>query len=122
MDNDGFIHLVKNIISIGNCQVKRNISRRISMRSIKLAQWCSTIAILVTTTFLLITGTIIIFGDTDATMGDLVTLGGIIAIFIGPEKLAAFFGPYLKGKQENGTKDTKIFNYLTVSAFIDNGG
>ncbi len=73
------------------------------MKAIKLVQFGSTIGILVTVAFLLITGGLIIFSKTPERIGQLVALAGAIAIFLAPEKLAAFFGPALKRKQ-NGEK------------------
>lgn len=71
------------------------------MKPIKLAQWGSTIAILAFVVYLMIMGGILLFKHPDR-IGLLVTLGGIVALFIAPEKLAAFFGPALKRKQQNG--------------------
>ena len=73
------------------------------MKAIKLVQYGSTIGILVTVAFLLIAGGLIIFSKTPERIGQLVALAGAIAIFLAPEKLAAFFGPVLKRKQ--GDKD-----------------
>ncbi len=72
------------------------------MKAIKLVQFGSTIGILVTVTFLLITGGLIIFSKTPERISQLIALTGPIAIFLAPEKLAAFFGPVLKRKQQNG--------------------
>ncbi len=72
------------------------------MKAIKLVQFGSTIGILVTVAFLLIAGGLIIFSKTPDRISQLVALAGAIAIFLAPEKLAAFFGPVLKRKQ-NGT-------------------
>jgi hypothetical protein len=74
------------------------------MKAIKLVQYGSTIGILITVAFLLITGGLIIFSKTPDRIGQLVSLGGVIALFLAPEKLAAFFGPVWKRKQ-NGRKD-----------------
>jgi len=71
------------------------------MKAIKLVQFGSTIALLVTIAFLLIAGGLILFSKTPGRMGQLVALAGAIAIFLTPEKMAAFFGPVLKRKQEN---------------------
>ena len=76
------------------------------MKAIKLVQYGSTIGILVTVAFLLITGGIIIFSKTPDRISHLISLGGVIAVFLAPEKLAAFFGPALKRKQ-NGRSDEK---------------
>ncbi len=73
------------------------------MKAIKLVQYGSTIGILVTVAFLLIAGGLIIFSKTPDRISQLVALAGAIAIFLAPEKLAAFFGPALKRKQ-NGEK------------------
>jgi len=69
------------------------------MKSIKLVQYGSTIGILVTVAFLLTAGGIIIFSKTPNRISQLVSLGGVIGLFLAPEKLAAFFGPALKRKQ-----------------------
>ena len=71
-----------------------------NIKAIKLVQYGSTIGIFVTVTFLLIAGGIILFSKTPDRISQLVTLAGAIAIFLAPEKLAAFFGPVLKRKQE----------------------
>ena len=71
------------------------------MKAIKLVQYGSTIGILITVTFLLIAGSFVLFLFPDR-MGALVSLGGVIALFLAPEKLAAFFGPVLKRKQDGG--------------------
>jgi len=71
-----------------------------NMKAIKLVQYGSTIGIFVTVTFLLIAGGIILFSKTPDRISQLITLAGAIAIFLAPEKLAAFFGPVLKRKQE----------------------
>jgi len=69
------------------------------MKSIKLIQYGSAIAVLTVILFLLVVGAIIMFADTRATMDELVKWAGIVAIFVGPEVLAAFFGNYLKRRQ-----------------------
>ena len=69
------------------------------MKSIKFIQWGSAIAVLTIVAFLIVVGAIIMFADTQATMDQLVKWAGIVAIFVGPEVLAAFFGNYLKRKQ-----------------------
>ena len=69
------------------------------MKSIKLIQYGSAIAVLTVVAFLIVVGAIIMFAKTQATMDDLVKWSGIVAIFVGPEVLAAFFGNYLKRKQ-----------------------
>lgn len=74
------------------------------MKAIKLVQYGSTIGILVTVVFLLVAGGLIIFSKTPDRISQLVALAGAIAIFLAPEKLAAFFGPALKRKQ-NGKDD-----------------
>jgi len=73
------------------------------MKAIKLVQYGSTIGILVTVAFLLIAGGFILFSKTPDRISQLVSLGGVIALFLAPEKLVAFFGPVLKRKQ-NGEK------------------
>ena len=76
------------------------------MKSIKFIQWGSAIAVLTLILFLVVVGAIIMFAKTQATMDDLVKWSGIVAIFVGPEVLAAFFGNYLKRKQ-NGQTDVE---------------
>lgn len=71
------------------------------MKSIKLIQFGSAIAVLTVVAFLIVVGAIIMFAKTQATMDDLVKWAGIVAIFVGPEVLASFFGNYLK-RQQNG--------------------
>jgi hypothetical protein len=71
------------------------------MKPIKLAQWGSTIALLVLTTYTLVMGAWVIF-KAPQKMGILVQQVTVLGLFIAPEKLAAFFGPVLKRKQENG--------------------
>ena len=73
------------------------------MKSIKLIQFGSAIAVLTIVAFLIVVGAIIMFADTRATMDQLVKWAGIVAIFVGPEVLAAFFGNYLKRKQNGQT-------------------
>jgi len=68
------------------------------MKAIKLVQFGSTIAILVTIVFMLVAGGFILFSKTPERIGQLVALAGVIALFLTPEKLAAFFGPMLKRK------------------------
>ena len=75
------------------------------MKSIKLIQYGSAIAVLTVILFLLVVGVIIMFGDTRATMDDLVKWAGIVAIFVGPEVLAAFFGNYLKRRQNGQVQE-----------------
>jgi len=74
------------------------------MKSIKLIQFGSAIAVLTVILFLLITGAMIMFAKTRATMDDLVKWAGIVAIFVGPEVLAAFFGNVLKRRQNGNEK------------------
>ena len=71
------------------------------MKAIKLVQYGSTMGILVTVAFLLVVGGVILFSKTPERIGQLVALAGAIAIFLAPEKLAAFWGPVLKRKQED---------------------
>ena len=71
------------------------------MKAIKLVQYGSTVGILVTVAFLLIAGALILFSSSPERIGQLVALAGAIAIFLAPEKLAAFWGPVLKRNQEN---------------------
>lgn len=73
------------------------------MKPIKLAQYGSTIAILVTVAFLMVVGCVLIFKYPDR-IGTLVTLGTVLAVFIAPEKIVAIVGPAWKRKQENGPK------------------
>ena len=73
------------------------------MKSIKFVQWGSAVALFITVAALLVAGMIILFCKTRATIDELVKLAMVIAIFIGPEVLAAFFGNYLKRKQNGQT-------------------
>ena len=75
------------------------------MKSIKLIQFGSAIAVLTIVAFLIVVGAIIMFADTQATMDQLVKWAGIVAIFVGPEVLAAFFGNYLKRKQNGNDQE-----------------
>jgi len=71
------------------------------MKPIKLAQWGSTIALFVMALYVLIVGGFILFKCPDRLPG-LIQQVTVLGLFIAPEKLAAFFGPVLKRKQENG--------------------
>jgi len=75
------------------------------VKSIKFVQWGSAIAVLTVIAFLLIAGTAIMFFKTSATMDQLVKWAGIVVIFVGPEVLAAFFGNYLKRKQNGNHQE-----------------
>jgi len=75
------------------------------MKSIKFIQWGSAVATLITIFFLLVVGAVIMFGKTRASMDELVKLAGILAIFLSPEVLAAFFGNYLKRKQNGKAQE-----------------
>lgn len=74
------------------------------MKPIKLVQYGSTIAILTFLAYLLVMGALIMFGAecVAGDMGDLMQQCVMFAMFVGPEKLVAFFGPALKRMQENG--------------------
>ena len=74
------------------------------MKPIKLAQWGSTIAILTAFLYILIMGALILVGTVKATMADLMTQCVMFVMFVGPEKIVALFGPYLKRQQENGNQ------------------
>ena len=76
------------------------------MKSIKFIQWGSAIAVLTVVAFLLVAGAAIMFFKTRASMDQLVKWAGIVAIFLGPEILASFFGNYLKRKQ-NGQENNR---------------
>jgi len=71
------------------------------MKPIKLAQWGSTIALFILTFYALIMGALIIWKAPEK-MGVLVQQLTLLGLFIAPEKLAAFFGPVVKRKQQNG--------------------
>lgn len=73
------------------------------MKPIKLAQWGSTIALFVLTGYALIMGAWVIFKAPEK-MAVLIQQITVMGLFIAPEKLAAFFGPVLKRKQENGNQ------------------
>lgn len=73
------------------------------MKPIKLAQWGSTIALFVLIGYALIMGAWVIFKAPEK-MAVLIQQITVMGLFIAPEKLAAFFGPVLKRKQENGNQ------------------
>jgi len=75
------------------------------MKSIKFIQWGSAIAVLTTVAFILVVGAVIMFAKTRAELDDLVKLAGILALFIGPEVLAAFFGNVLKRRQNGNHQE-----------------
>lgn len=75
------------------------------MKPIKLAQWGSTIAILVLSAYILIMGAWVLLKAPDK-MAVLVQQVTVLGLFIAPEKLAAFFGPVLK-RQQNDKKETE---------------
>lgn len=76
------------------------------MKPIKLAQWGSTIALFVLAAYTLIMGALLIFKD-PLKMAYLIQQVTVLGLFIAPEKLAAFFGPVLKRKQENGVQENE---------------
>ena len=67
------------------------------MKAIKFVQWSSSISICV----VVASGLLCLFTDA-ATVAQWTSFAGVAALFIAPEKLAAFFGPVLKRKQEGG--------------------
>jgi len=71
------------------------------MKPIKLVQYGSTVAILVFLAYLLVMGCLVMLGakGVSGTMADLMQQCVMFAMFVAPEKLAAFFGPVLKRKQ-----------------------
>ena len=76
------------------------------MKPIRLAQWGSTIAIIAVVAYTLIMGAWLLLKDPEQ-MGALIQQVTVLALFIAPEKLAAFFGPALKRRQENGKAQEK---------------
>lgn len=74
------------------------------MKAIKFVQWSSSIAIVLIVLWILVIATMAILVKDDPTIviAGIVKIGGLLAIFVTPEKVAAFFGPVLKRKQENG--------------------
>ena len=72
------------------------------MKAIKLVQYGSTIAVLVFLAYVLIMGCLVMVHKVPGTMAELMEQCMMFALFVGPEKLAAFFGPVMKRKQENG--------------------
>jgi len=74
------------------------------MKAIKLVQFGSTVAILIFLAYILIMGCLVMLGAecVEGNMADLMQQCMMFALFVGPEKIAAFFGPMLKRKQENG--------------------
>ena len=69
------------------------------MRAIKLVQFGSTIAILVFLLYVLVMGCLILLRKVPGSMAELMEQCMMYALFVGPEKLAAFFGPAWKRKQ-----------------------
>jgi len=68
------------------------------MSSLKFIKWSSSILLVVSVLWLLIVGTMAIFND-GIEVTDVTKMGGIIILFVGPEKAAAFFGPVIKRRQ-----------------------
>lgn len=68
------------------------------MKAIKFVQWQSSILI----GLVVLSGFICLFTKA-ATVQDWISFAGMAALFIAPEKIAAFFGPVIKRKQENHT-------------------
>lgn len=66
------------------------------MKAIKFVQWHSSILI----GLVILSGLICLFTKI-ATVGEWSSFAAIAALFIGPEKVVAFFGPVMKRKQEN---------------------
>jgi len=78
------------------------------MKPIRLVQWGSSIALLVTITWILILATFIAFGLIKGiTISELAQIAGVLIIFILPEKGSAFFGPVLKRNQTIRKKDNE---------------
>ena len=65
------------------------------MKAIKFVQWQSSILI----GLVILSGFLCLFTKI-ATIGEWTSFAGIAALFIAPEKVAAFFGPVLKRRQE----------------------
>jgi len=72
------------------------------MRVIKLVQVGSTVAILAFLAYVLVMGCLVMLNKVPGSMAELMEQSMMFALFAAPEKLAAFFGPVLKRKQENG--------------------
>lgn len=67
------------------------------MKAIKFVQWQSSILI----GAVVVAGLVCLFTKAGS-MSEWATFAPIAALFIAPEKLAAFFGPVVKRRQENG--------------------
>ena len=74
------------------------------MKSIKFVQWSSSILLVLTVMWLLIMSTLSAFFDLKITVEGIAKIGGVVLLFVLPEKGSAFFGPHFKRKSggENG--------------------
>lgn len=79
------------------------------MRVIKFVQWMSSIAIalIILWTVGFATWAIVTKADPTMVIGAIVKVDTVLAIFVAPEKAAAFFGPVLKRKQLRGKANGK---------------
>lgn len=70
------------------------------MKSIKFIQWSSSILLVLSVLWILTMSTLSAFIVLKIGIAEIAKIGGVIILFVGPEKAAAFFGPVLKRKQE----------------------
>lgn len=75
------------------------------MKAIKFVQWSSSILLVITVLWLLFLPVVAAVWDLEITVGEIAKIGGVVVLFIGPEKAAAFFGPVLKRKQNGGKNE-----------------
>ena len=72
------------------------------MKPIRFVQWSSSILLVLTVLWLLALPVIAAVLELPLTVAEIAKIGGVVVLFVGPEKLAAFFGPVLKRKQTGG--------------------
>lgn len=75
------------------------------MKAIKFVQWSSSILLVLTVLWLLVLPIIAAVFDLPLTVAEIAKIGGVVVLFVGPEKAAAFFGPVLKRKQNGGKNE-----------------
>lgn len=77
------------------------------MKPIKFVQWSSSVAIalIVVWTISFATWGIITKDDPATIIAGIAKIDTVLALFVAPEKAAAFFGPALKRKQSGGTNE-----------------
>ena len=73
------------------------------MRAIKFAQWTSSVAIALIIMWILGISTWLIVADKAEVIAKVISVATVLALFVAPEKAAAFFGPVIKRKQQNGS-------------------